>query len=290
MEWVFQYNMIKLTNVLVSTFPINYNSIQWELEMTQETLTDYRISIYRSEAQTQNLSDYVIVGSGINPFTDFMYLDPTISGLTNKFSEAYYVLQIDHIVSGYEQRFQGPYTHNPLGPMDYVSREVNRRKNIVLNQYSSQEYILLKRKTTGQTCPDHYDPILGRTDESHCLTCYDTGYAGGFYSPIEMKAQLNEGPTRNQIVVFGNWQDQDAILTTVGVPVIAPRDIIVDELNRRWEVVNVRSLNKALYTQEQSAQLRQIEKGDVVYEYPLDIDGTGFIYDTYLGAGEAFKK
>lgn len=273
--------MIRLTNISVLTFPLNYNYITWQIDLTQEDLNNYRLNFWRSEAQTHNFSDYTLVGSGINPFTDWEFRDYTISGLTHKFSESFYIIQVSGI-SPPSLASQGPYCHMPLGPMDYASREINRRKRIVLDQYSSQEYILLKRKTNGQTCPAHYDDILGRTTTSKCEVCYDTGFAGGFYSPIEFKAQINEGPTRSQIMIWGNWQDQDAILTTTATPLMAPRDVIVDELNRRWEVVTVRSYNKALYTQEQSAQLRQIEKGDIIYAYPLTTDDTGFIYDTNL--------
>lgn len=274
--------MIRLTEIRVSTFPNNHNLITWGVDFTTENLNNYRLSFYRSEAQTHFLEDYTLVGSNVNPFLDFTFEDHTVSGMTNKFTDQFYIIQVSGIVPPYAVASQGPYTSLPLGPMDYVSREINRRKSIVINQYSSQEYILLKRKTTGAPCPVHYDDTLQRTTISHCLQCYDTGFDGGFYSPIEVSAQINEGPTRSQIQVWGNWQDQDSILTILNAPLLVPRDIIVDELNRRWEIITVRSYNKALFIQEQAAQMRQIERGDVIYSYPLEINDTGFIYNTNL--------
>jgi hypothetical protein len=274
--------MIKLTNVLVSTFPVTYNYLTWQIDLTQEDLTQYQLDFYRSGSQSKILSDYTLVVSGVNPYTDFSAKDYSISGLTNKFEEHYYLIKISQLNAPYSTRVQGPYMHMPIGPKDYVSREIHRRKAIVLNQYSSQEYLLLKRKTSGQTCPESYDDTLGRVTASKCLICYDTGWAGGFFSPIEFKAQINEGPSRSQIQVFGSWQDQDAIITTLDVPLMVPRDIIIDELNRRWEIITVRSINKALFAQEQSAQVRQIEKGDIIYSYPVTTNRTGFIYDSDL--------
>jgi hypothetical protein len=69
--------------------------------------------------------------------------------------------------------------------------------------------------------------------------------------------------------MFGAWQDQDSVLYIPASPPLVPKDIIVDRLSRRWVVLNAGSYGKATHSLGQIAQLRQIEKDDVVYTFPV---------------------
>ena len=122
----------------------------------------------------------------------------------------------------------------------------------------------------GTFCPVCYDETLGRTIQAGCLTCYDTGFVSGYYAPITARGQLNERPTRLTYQLFGDWQDQDAVLYIPGNPPINPKDIIIDRISRRWIVLNVGSAQKAMHIIGQIAQIRQIEKADVMYSYYID--------------------
>jgi len=81
--------------------------------------------------------------------------------------------------------------------------------------------------------------------------------------------QLMERPVREIHQMFGAWQDQDSALYCEALPAINPKDILVDRLSRRWIVLNTGSYSKGTHSIGQIVQLRQIEKEDIVYTFPI---------------------
>jgi hypothetical protein len=92
----------------------------------------------------------------------------------------------------------------------------------------------------------------------------------GYYKPIVVRGQINERPTRRTYQLFGDWNDQDGVLYIQGTCPINPKDIIVDRIFRRWIVITVGTAAKAMHTIGQIAQIRQIEKADIMYSYYVD--------------------
>jgi hypothetical protein len=259
-------------NMLVITRLESYQTVpthvvvSWIIQSTSENLNDYRLYVYRCEAPSANLSDYTLLSADLNPNTTASFNDTTIYGITHKFIDMYYKVLVSGLIG------QGTSVTAPHGQTvadDKYAAEIVRRRNIVFQKHSGQHFHFLKRKSFGTFCPVCYDPVLQRTTQSKCLTCYDTGYLGGYYPDLEINGQLSERPVREMHQMFGQWQDQDAVLYIDGTPLINPKDIISDRLNRRWVVLNVGSAGKAMHTIGQIAQLRQIEKEDIIYSVPI---------------------
>jgi hypothetical protein len=258
--------MLTLNGLVVRQFSPNFTTVMWSFASTLEDISKYTGTLYRSEQPSLNLADYDIVTSGINLLYTYQYNDSFITGLTNKFATYYYILVISGLVD------QGVGASAPTGitvSSDNIAREIIRLRELVLTRYSGEPFKVLKKKTYGQYCTN-YDPTLQQcTLGSACPVCYGTMYVGGFYSPFTILGQLNTQPHRNQITVYGDWQDGDSIMTTSNRITLTPGDIVVDLLGRRWDVIVVNSTNKAMYLIAQQAQLRRLEIVDSSQNIPV---------------------
>ena len=261
--------MIDLTNVKITNPNPNYISISWQVKPTEEDLSEYTLDIYKSGAPTSE-DGYKLLIEDLPLDTLQDYSDTTVKGLTNKFTNHYYLLR------AIKNKYTSPDSYNEdaqnFGPYsisvkpDKFAREIIRKRDLVLNHHSGQTFLAYIRRTHGQFCTVCFDPTLQRVTKSNCTSCYGTGFAYGYYPPISFRAQLNEAPKRHQITVFGSWQDQDGILVMGEYPILTPRDFVVDVLGRRWKVVSPRTTNKSMFIINQNIQIRQIEKGDILYQ------------------------
>jgi hypothetical protein len=259
--------MLVITTLETKQLTPGYISLAWVIESTTETLSNYRLHIWKSTVNSPNLSDYELLVSGINPQTTAYYNDTNVMGMTSKNIDYFYKIQISGLVYPYGSTFTSDYYINVVH--DKYAREIERRRNLVFTKHSGQPFFLLKRRAYGTFCPTCYDSTLQRTTQSKCLTCYDTGFTGGYFGPIDVIGQLMERPVREIHQMFGAWQDQDSALYCEALPPINPKDILVDRLSRRWIALNVGSYSKGTHSIGQIVQLRQIEKEDIAHEFPV---------------------
>jgi len=262
--------MLYLENILISSYDVQSLNISWDIVSTTETVSGYGLDIYRSENPVWIAEDITSVVSGIYLDVETDYTDYTISGLdiTSQWSYRNYFLQVRNLTTQVVGTMYGPYKMETA--RDLTAQEIIRNHNITLRStYGGRPFLVLKRKTNGQECTNCYEEITSRRTEEHCNTCYDTKWVGGYWTPIQIQGMMNAAPKRNQITVWGEWQASDVILTVSNYPILVPKDIIVDKLNRRWLVIQVRTVEKGLYILSQQAQLRLIVKGDVVYDFDV---------------------
>lgn len=265
--------MIELDNIQITSYDISSLTISWEVVDTYEILSDYNINIYRSEDPTYSVSGVELIVSGLDASLYTDYVDYTISGLdiTDQWSYRNYFVQPQYETDDSVGEMYGPYHISTT--RDLQAKEIIRRHSVSLrSDYGGRSLLVLKRKTNGEHCSDCYDETLGRQTEERCTTCYDTTWVGGYWTPIKVQAMINAAPRRNQITVWGLWEPSDVIVTMGNYPLLSPRDKIVDLNNRRWNVIQVRTVEKGLYTVSQQAQLRLINKGDVIYDF--DVSGS----------------
>lgn len=256
--------MLKLLKTNTIQLTPSEITVSWEFESSQEDFNSYRLYVYESQGPNDDMADYELVASGVNPYATSYISDTNIYGVNDKFVDLFYRIAVSG-VSNHAYEVCEPFGITVTA--DKYAREIERRRNIVFNFHSSQTFFALKRKAFGTMCPACYDSTLQRTTQSKCLSCYDTGYVGGYYAPIQAKGQFNERPTREAHQLFGSWQDQDAVLYLPATPPLNPKDIIIDRLSRRWIVLNVGASQKAMHTIGQIVQMRQIEKDDVLHQY-----------------------
>ena len=66
--------------------------------------------------------------------------------------------------------------------------------------------------------------------------------------------------------MFGEFMPSDALVNMMSFPPLGPRDVIVDNINRRWLIRQVRTVEKSGVVIEQSAQISLISPDDFVYQ------------------------
>ncbi len=256
--------MITITNVKVTSFVFKERRIQWEIEDTLEDLSTYNIEIYRAEYAPQDDYDSSMELMGTAVASDFDYVD-TISGMGNDlFRSLYYALRPEK--GGEYGEFYKPVTHTTVP--DFVARAAIMQQNIGFRQ-TGQPVAILKKKTFGTMC-SNMDTTIGRHLVFPCDLCFDTGFLGGFYAPIYVNGIINAAVKYQQQREFGEWQNLDAVLTLENYPEVRPDDVIIDALNRRWVILNVRPTLKGLYTITQNCHIRIITKDSNLYNFNID--------------------
>lgn len=257
--------MVNVT-LYITSYDLESRVIKWDIDSTSEPLSTYELNLYRSE--TYAASGYVLTHSGISLNNAYEYTDVTLSGL--------------HLFSPREFWYRGVVRNLSTGATlltneatldtkpDYVTREVIRRKNIgVSNSYGGEKFVILKRRTMGDLCPNCWDTILGSRNIDDCPVCYDTGFSGGYYEPIQAQGMMTASIKRSQMMLWGDYRPGDAVIYFTCFPHVTSKDIIIDQKNRRWEVIQVRTVEKGQYIIEQDCQSRKVMSDDVIYDFNI---------------------
>jgi hypothetical protein len=262
--------MLTIESLDVTSYDGESLQLSWEFATTSEVISNYGINIFRSESSSIDINDYDVIASGISA-NDYMYVDGGISQLLDMGRPWFYKLEIVN-------NYTADVSYQPTLPAylkddtpDRVFREIVRRKAIVLNntRYSGRNFKIFKKRSWGVHCSSCWDPSLQRSTDSKCVTCYGTGWINGYYNPITIRGMKNTSPKLSQINMFGEWKPSDSLLFMLGNPPLKTRDIISDDDNHLWTVVQVRGVERLGYIVEQNAQIALIAQDDFLYKYLL---------------------
>lgn len=260
--------MLTLKSLDVNSFDINSFTLTWEFDPTFELISDYNIDVYRSESPNLGeITDYDHVASGIAA-TNYSYTDIGVSGLYDPHRSWYYKIKLTDTDTAETNVVPYMPAYVKDISIDKVTKHVLRRKSLALRKYSGRTLKVLKKRSWGTRCTECWDDTLMRVTDD-CNTCYGTGWLEGYFTPIEIKGMLSPSPKINQITMFGEWMPSDTLLTMLNFPPLKPRDIIVDDVNKRWIVKNIRTIEKDGFIIEQSAQLNLISQDDLIYTIPV---------------------
>lgn len=259
--------MIFLKSLSAESFTLDSITLEWTWKDTTEFLSNYTLDILRAEGQVVE-DDYTLVASGISPEA-LGYTDTTISGLLrNKWRSIYYVLKIK------DKNAPSVYSLSDAVTLSYYpsnyAQEVIRRKNLGLGRYG-KDIAVVKRRSFGTRCPDCWDSTLYRRSKEDCDSCYDTGWLYGYFNPIIVKGVITPVVEDTQISIFGEWQVGNSLFVMGNYPRLKNKDVIVDNLNRRFRIEEVipTEFTGALITQR--ARVSFIDKTDIIYNYPVTI-------------------
>ncbi|MBN22619.1 MAG: hypothetical protein CL678_15150 [Bdellovibrionaceae bacterium] len=253
--------MSKPINVHVGSLDPDYLEITWEMTTSQFDVYIYEFTILRSESPQ---GPFEQVGG---PLKDQYVFRDYVAPLRGSLRTLYYkVRSADTRNQAFEE--SEPVTPDPRPPLDAL--EIIRLENVLLREYTGRPCALYTIRTFGQRCPDCYDPITQRRTRSSCITCYNTGYARGFFTPIMVYLQIDpfiKAQQNTQQFVSEQAQTQ----ARMGVyPKVKPRDVIVERENVRWRVVAVRTTERLRAPVRQELTLVKIPKGDIEFKIPID--------------------
>ena len=258
--------MLQLSNVFCSSLDLDHLILSWEVDSTEDPL-DFDIYVERSGSPSgpfDTITPRALVDTYI--FVDVQ------KGLLHNWAKLYYRLRVVRRVSGEEAVFPELATSlRAEPPLDGL--EMARQELVLLKEFVGRKCWLFKRRTFGARCPECYEPRTGKRVRSNCLSCWNTGYAGGYHRPIEFYCQIDPTAQAPQLpAAVGEQQQENCAARTIFFPPIDPRDLIVEADNIRWLVSHRTYTERARSPVKQEMQLHRIPKGDIEYKLPLDVD------------------
>lgn len=135
--------------------------------------------------------------------------------------------------------------------------------------------VLLKQKHRGTPCSVCIDPSSGEPVRSYCLSCYDTGWVGGYYQPVpcfaislsNYKSDLRTDDNRGTIE-----DGPEAQASFLNIPSVTAGDIWVDAANdQRWYLDDITtSVRVGNFEVLSTATAHLLPTTDVVYEIRIN--------------------
>lgn len=263
--------MLILDYLQVSTYDGQSLYLTWDFEPDTSLISDYSVNVYRSESPVDDITQYELVESGLSANL-YAYVDTGVGQLLDLGRPWFYKLGIyETAVSGIVSYQPDPASYLKDDVPDRVFREIVRRKNVNLQntRFSGRDFKIFKKRTWGTHCPDCWDMTLQRSTDSNCITCMGTGWINGYYDPISVRGMKNTSPKLSQINMFGEWKPSDSLLYMLGYPPLKPRDIVADDNNHLWTVVQVRPVERLGHIVEQIVQIASISQDELLYKQLL---------------------
>jgi len=159
--------------------------------------------------------------------------------------------------------------------LDYIWREAIRRNNWILEQGGERVKVFV-RKQSGVICNckmDERSLEYTKMPSNRCLTCYGTGFIGGYEGPYETILAPDEAERKVSQTRFGRRLEHSYEVFMGPSPIMTQRDFIVKQTNERYSVGSVRRPTNRGNLLQQHFQIGYLDEGDVRYKVP--INGTG---------------
>lgn len=226
-----------------------------------EIITAYTFQVLRSESPMGPWDPLTPA------FKDQYYFRDVKPALLHKWRELYYILRVTDLRTNEVKDF-GP--TGQLAEPDLLALEIMRQEDVLFREFIGRKCWLYPVKTFGPKCIC-YDRVKGKRTRSNCVTCYDTGYLGGYLSPIECYIQVDPSSNANQKTPLGQQQSNNTTARLISFPPIKPDDILVEAENRRWKVVTVAMTTRLRAVVHQELTIHEIPRGDVEYKLPINV-------------------
>jgi hypothetical protein len=258
---------LQVSEFRARTFDLDHVDLFWKVsdfftgQPTDENILAYTFQVLRSESPAGPWDALT------KPFQDQYYFRDASPALLHKWRKLYYLLRVTYQPTNEVKDF-GP--TGQLPEPDLIALEIMRQEDVLFREFAGRKCWLFPVKTFGPKCIC-FDRVKGKRTRSNCVTCYDTGYLGGFLSPVECYVQIDPSPKSNQQTPLGEQQTSNASGRLISFPPIRPDDILIEAENRRWKVVTVAMTTRLRAVVHQELTLHEIPIGDVEYKLPINI-------------------
>lgn len=253
--------MLQVTKLYARSFDLDHMDVFWEIENFTGNIRQYEFQIFRSES---SFGPWEAVSP---PFEDQYYFrDPTPPTM-HKWRQLNYLLRIRDKVSNEVKDF-GPTSRE--GEPDLIALEINRQEDVLFREFVGRKCWLFPVRTFGAYCIC-YDRVSSRRTKANCLNCYDTGFLGGYLSPIECFVQFDPTGQQGQPTPMRDRQDNKTTARLISFPQVKPKDILIEAENTRWRVETSTATQRLRSVVHQELTLKEIDKGDVEYKLPVSI-------------------
>lgn len=247
----FQAKILRLNEILLS----------WSIGDTQENLGYFRFTLGRANSPG---GPFEAISPDLVNLFQFIDVAEQMKSNWRKF---YWQLTITDSRGG--DPFRSPVASTEGDP-DFFLLEIRRRNDLYLRRYVGVPAAVLIRKTFGQRCPQCFDQVKMRERISSCLTCFGSGYIGGYFPQVNSFVNFSPSPEMVQLIETGERQENQTNLWLSNYPELSPRDMIVEfPEQKRWRVVTVGKTERLRATSRQIAQVKEINRSDVEYKFPV---------------------
>jgi len=169
-------------------------------------------------------------------------------------------------------KYAQPLTPIKVESLDWVWREAVRRNNWVLEQ-GGERVKAFVRKTAGVPCHCIWDArkrsYTGQP-RNRCLTCYGSGFEGGYEGPYEIIIAPDDAERRISQTLRGRNLDHTYEVWTGPTPLLTMRDFVVKQTNERYSIGPVRKPSSRGNILQQHFNIKYLDEGDIRYRVPVD--------------------
>lgn len=263
--------ILEVTSLRAVSLDLDKIDIFWEIspvagpknDTDRHDIYDYQFFLSRSEAM---YGPYEPVAG---PLRDQYWVRDIQVSLLHNWRELYYKLLVVHVPTG-ETLVVGPTAFSQPAP-DLIASEIMHQEDVLFREFIGRRCWLFPARTFGPRC-SCYDVYTGRRTRSGHKACWDTGFLGGYMSPVEIFVQIDPPGKNVQSTALTELQPGDTSARMICFPPVNPKDILVETENIRWRVISVSTTQRLRTVVHQELRLHQIPKGDIEYDLPLNVD------------------
>ena len=259
--------MLEISRLWVASFDLDRIDLFWEIQNTVEDHLLYSFYIERSESIA---GPWTLIGG---PFKDKWYFRDIQVNQRHRHRKYFYRIRIVEDATA-DTSYSSVSSRDALP--DLVALEIMRRMMVLLKEKVGRTSFLFPARTFGTRCPNCWDKIRQKIMKDNCITCFGTGFAGGYMSPIEILIQIDPEAEASQATSSGDNADTKTTARMMAIPRLKPKDVIVEAENTRWVVMSVSSTQRLRAVVHQEVQLHQLQPGDIAYKVPVAVDEKNF--------------
>lgn len=262
--------MIRISQVQVRTLSIDRVLVHWEIDPTTEDVWDYKFRVERRDgpgAESLTLADGIV--------DRYLLVDYQLN--LKKYWD-----QVSYRVGVYKRTEPDGVVYTPWTQIgarpDLIALEMRFRELLYFKEYAGIQLLVLSQRQAGTRC-GCVDPVLEKRLVDVCLTCYGTGFVGGYHHPVLTWGQIITSPTEIRFGQATVDSPESASLLLPYWPLVNTGDLIV-EVDRpvRWRVIRADRTERFRSTVHQQAILRKLSPSDVEYKIPIDMEN---VFDLY---------
>ena len=259
--------MIKISDIKVRSFDIDYLDIYWDLEDSFDDVLAYEFVVERADSE---FGPYHPVSSSL--IDKYHFRDGSVRGRHSYYNKIYYRVVIKNRETGASVAYPKEGGFRLEAKPDLVALEMARMNNLKLKEFSGRKVWVFPKRKSGQRCSVCFDPVAQRKLKSQCLNCYDSTWVGGYHAPVETYALIISPNEQTIHANFGNVENENTSLQIGNYPELFEGDIIVEAENVRWRVAStISKIKKSRSLVRQQAALHRIPKGDIEYKLPINL-------------------
>jgi hypothetical protein len=257
--------VLQLSNMRLRSFDLDYLDLYWDAVPGEDPL-DYEFQVLRSESEFGPFFEIS------HSFSDRYHFRDTTAAQMSFFRRWYYKIRV---TPNDENKSATDYPSGPgvaLSALpDLEALEMARQERLRLNEFKGRKVWVFPVRTFGQRCTC-YDPVTQNRTRSSCLTCFDTGFVGGFHTPLQISMEIIDPQEFSQNTDMAKLQPVNAAGKLANFPVIQENWIVIEAENVRWRVAGpINRFQKLRSVFRQQFALHRIPKDDVTFKLPISI-------------------